>query len=104
MLRYSKACFGGSSLKYAYNKMNEEISGLRDDLFTLRKTELNLLGVISVSKGPLVAASVTSKRKKYEKNKLKGRSFLGDLLVLPFLSKFPVPSGVNTPIMKKATN
>lgn len=82
----------------------EEISGLRDDLFTPRKSALNLLGVISISKGPPVAASVTSKRKKGEKNKLKGRSSMGELLVLPFLSKFPVPSDVTTPVMMKATN
>nr|GEW17502.1 importin beta-like SAD2 homolog [Tanacetum cinerariifolium] len=82
----------------------EEISGLRDDLFTPRKSALNLLGVISISKGPPVAASVTSKRKKGEKNKQKGRSSMGELLVLPFLSKFPVPSDVTTPVMTKATN
>ncbi|XP_076942305.1 uncharacterized protein LOC143612130 [Bidens hawaiensis] len=72
----------------------EEISGWREDLFTPRKSALNLLGVISVSKGPPVVGSVTSKRKKGEKNKQKGRSSMGELLVLPFLSKFPVPSDV----------
>ncbi|XP_071706756.1 importin beta SMX1 [Rutidosis leptorrhynchoides] len=73
----------------------EEISGLREDLFTPRKSALNLLGVISISKGPPVVASVTSKRKKGEKNKQKGRSSMGELLVLPFLSKFPIPIDVN---------
>ncbi|KAL4590741.1 hypothetical protein LXL04_003683 [Taraxacum kok-saghyz] len=72
----------------------EEISGLREDLFTPRKSALNLLGVISNSKGPPVAV-VTSKRKKGEKNKQKGRSCMGELLVLPFLSKFPIPSPVS---------
>ncbi|CAH1454615.1 unnamed protein product [Lactuca virosa] len=81
----------------------EEISGLREDLFTPRKSALNLLGVISISKGPPVAASLTSKRKKGEKNKQKGRSSMGELLVLPFLSKFPIPSHTNTPV-RKTTN
>lgn len=79
----------------------EEISGLREDLFTPRKSALNLLGVISISKGPPVASLVTSKRKKGEKNKQKGRSSMGELLVLPFLSKFPIPSHINA---KKTTN
>ncbi|KAI3707610.1 hypothetical protein L6452_26236 [Arctium lappa] len=78
----------------------EEISGWREDLFTPRKSALNLLGVISISMGPPVVASVTSKRKKGEKNKQKGRSSMGELLVLPFLSKFPIPSDVNTPVTK----
>ncbi|XP_023733599.1 importin beta-like SAD2 homolog [Lactuca sativa] len=81
----------------------EEISGLREDLFTPRKSALNLLGVISISKGPPVAASLTSKRKKGEKNKQKGRSSMGELLVLPFLSKFPIPSHTNAPV-RKITN
>ncbi|CAN4112732.1 unnamed protein product [Withania somnifera] len=71
----------------------EEISGLRDDLFTARKSALNLLGVISLSKGPPVKTSTaTSKRKKGEKYKRKGYNSMGELLVLPFLSKFPVPT------------
>ncbi|KAI3687067.1 hypothetical protein L1987_80758 [Smallanthus sonchifolius] len=82
----------------------EEISGWREDLFTPRKSALNLLGVISISKGPPVVGSVTSKRKKGEKNKQKGRSCMGELLVLPFLSKFPIPSDVNTPVTNKAIN
>ncbi|KAD4385083.1 hypothetical protein E3N88_25251 [Mikania micrantha] len=82
----------------------EEISGWREDLFTPRKSALNLLGVISISKGPPVVGSVTSKRKKGEKNKQKGRSCMGELLVLPFLSKFPIPSDVNTPITNKTIN
>ncbi|KAM0046778.1 putative armadillo-like helical protein [Helianthus debilis subsp. tardiflorus] len=72
----------------------EEISGWRDDLFTPRKSALNLLGVISISKGPPVVGSVTSKRKKGEKSKQKGRSCMGELLVLPYLSKFPIPNNV----------
>ncbi|KAM3338224.1 importin beta-like SAD2 [Capsicum galapagoense] len=71
----------------------EEISGFRDDLFTARKSALNLLGVISLSKGPPVKTSTaSSKRKKGEKYKRKGYSLMGELLVLPFLSKFPVPT------------
>ncbi|XP_059632005.1 importin beta-like SAD2 homolog [Cornus florida] len=79
----------------------EEISGWREDLFTARKSALNLLGVIAMSKGPPMIASgnsssVSSKRKKGEKNKGKNRSSMGELLVLPFLSKFPIPSNVDT--------
>ncbi|KAK3007116.1 hypothetical protein RJ639_016185 [Escallonia herrerae] len=71
-----------------------EISGWREDLFTPRKSALNLLGVISMSKGPPVVA-FSSKRKKGEKNKPKGRSSMGELLVLPFLSKFIIPTDIN---------
>ncbi|XP_009804028.1 importin beta-like SAD2 homolog isoform X3 [Nicotiana sylvestris] len=77
----------------------EEISGWRDDLFTARKSALNLLGVISLSMGPPVKTSTaSSKRKKGDKHKRKGYSSMGELLVLPFLSKFPVPTdnGENT--------
>jgi hypothetical protein len=41
--------------------------------------------------GPPVV-SAASKRKKGEKSKGKGGSSIGDLLVIPFLSKFPVPT------------
>ncbi|XP_022844600.1 uncharacterized protein LOC111367768 isoform X2 [Olea europaea var. sylvestris] len=70
----------------------EEISGWREDLFTARKSSLNLLGIISISKGPpVLASSVSSKRKKGERNKRKDCSSIGELLVLPYLSKFPIP-------------
>ncbi|KAJ6899691.1 hypothetical protein NC652_025981 [Populus alba x Populus x berolinensis] len=79
----------------------EEISGWREDLFTARKSAMNLLGVISMSKGPPMGtssngSSASSKRKKSEKNKSNNqRCSMGELLVLPFLSKFPIPSGTN---------
>lgn len=39
------------------------------------------------------ASSASSKRKKGEKNKRNNHpSSIGELLVLPFLSKFPIPS------------
>lgn len=87
----------------------EEISGWKDDLFTARKSALNLLGVISMSKGPPVVgcdhnSSLSSKRKKGDKTKGKARSSMGELLVLPFLSKFAIPSDVNaheTKILKE---
>ncbi|KAL5549373.1 hypothetical protein UlMin_004604 [Ulmus minor] len=65
-------------------------SGWRDDLFTTRKSAINLLG------GPPIRAacngsSASSKRKKGERNKGSQRSSMGELLVLPFLSKFPIP-------------
>uniref|UniRef100_A0A0D9XVL2 Importin N-terminal domain-containing protein n=1 Tax=Leersia perrieri TaxID=77586 RepID=A0A0D9XVL2_9ORYZ len=69
----------------------DEISGWAEDLFTSRKSAINLLGVIALSKGPPVA-SAASKRKKGDKSKGKGeRSSIGELLVIPFLSKFPIP-------------
>lgn len=102
-----------------------EISGFREDLFSPRKSALNLLGVISISKvsityndfttdntyeflvnialclqGPPVAASVLSKRKKGEKNRQKNRSSMGELLVIPFLSKFPIPTDITTSVTK----
>lgn len=79
----------------------EEISGWREDLFTARKSAINLLGVISMSKGPSMGSSingfsVSSKRKKGEKrNEKDRRCSMGELLVLPFLSKFPIPSDAN---------
>ncbi|KAF8644970.1 hypothetical protein HU200_066275 [Digitaria exilis] len=68
----------------------DEISGWTEDLFTARKSAINLLGVIALSKGPPVA-SAASKRKKGDKRKSE-RSSIGELLVIPFLSKFPIPS------------
>ncbi|XP_023642078.1 uncharacterized protein LOC17893252 [Capsella rubella] len=74
----------------------EEISGWREDLFTARKSAMNLLGVLAMSKGPPVsttnkASSAACKRKKGEKSRRNNQRCMGDLLVLPFLSKFPVP-------------
>jgi hypothetical protein len=114
----------------AFNHIQEEISGWREDLFTARKSAINLLGVISMSKvatsyssanffepfllisnivylvfwylqGPPLGtssngSSASSKRKKGEKNKRHGqRRSMGELFVLPFLSKFPIPSDSN---------
>ncbi|XP_043710645.1 importin beta-like SAD2 [Telopea speciosissima] len=74
----------------------EEISGWKEDSFTARKSAINLLGVISISKGPPVVAS-SSKRKKGDKKKGKEQySSVGELLVLPFLSQFPIPSAVGS--------
>ncbi|XP_021594154.1 importin beta-like SAD2 isoform X3 [Manihot esculenta] len=78
----------------------EEISGWREDLFTARKSAISLLGVISMSKGPHMVTSCNGsaasyKRKKGEKNRRNNRHSMGDLLVLPFLSKFPIPWDAN---------
>nr|XP_023883800.1 uncharacterized protein LOC111996099 isoform X2 [Quercus suber] len=79
----------------------DEISGWREDLFTARKSSINLLGVISMSKGPPMGTSsngpsASSKRKKGEKNKRHNQHrYMGELFVLPFLSKFPIPSDAN---------
>ncbi|THU62635.1 hypothetical protein C4D60_Mb01t07170 [Musa balbisiana] len=89
----------------------DEISGWTEDLFTARKSAINLLSVIAMSKfeyvylvnllsqlevtiylqGPRIATA-TSKRKKADKSKGKQQeSSIGELLVIPFLSKFPMP-------------
>ncbi|CAJ2650143.1 importin beta-like SAD2 homolog [Trifolium pratense] len=85
----------------------DEISGWREDLFTARKSAVNLLGVISMSKGPPMETSIDSlsaKRKKGQKNKKSNqRRSMGELLVLPFLSKFPIPS-VSNVSQKKVLN
>ncbi|KAL6190783.1 hypothetical protein ACLB2K_037177 [Fragaria x ananassa] len=87
----------------------EEISGWREDLFTARKSAINLLGVISMSKGPQMgtsanASSASSKRKKGEKKKRNNQTCsVGELVVLPFLSKFPIPSDAN-PSQTRITN
>ena len=109
--------------------MQDGISGWREDLFTARKSAINLLGVISMSKvalwyslinvfeplllisnigyvvfwslqGPPMGTSSngssSSKRKKGEKNKRYDQHrFMGELFVLPFFSKFPIPSDAN---------
>ncbi|RZC88230.1 hypothetical protein C5167_016031 [Papaver somniferum] len=65
-----------------------------DGSFTARKSAINLLGVITMAKGPPTASSSSTKRKKGDKSKGKAQaSSIGDLLVLPFLSRFPIPSG-----------
>ncbi|KAK9136588.1 hypothetical protein Sjap_007182 [Stephania japonica] len=79
----------------------DDISGWKEDLFTARKSAINLLGVISISKGPPMTASsngsaTSMKRKKGDRNRGKvQRRCIGELLVLPYLSKFPVPTGVS---------
>lgn len=70
----------------------EEISGWAEDLFTARKSAINLLGVIAISKGPPVAAASSKRKKGIKANGKERRSSVGELLVIPFLSKFPLPS------------
>lgn len=75
----------------------DETSGWKDDLYTPRKSALNLLGVIASSKGPPMAGTsnkiVSTKRKKGGKNRQgrEGQGSAGELLVIPFLSKFIFP-------------
>jgi hypothetical protein len=64
-----------------------EINELKRDL---RRCLLIYYHIFLFQGPPVVSAA--SKRKKGEKNKGKGGSSIGDLLVIPFLSKFPVPS------------
>ncbi|XP_038723827.1 uncharacterized protein LOC120015460 isoform X2 [Tripterygium wilfordii] len=75
-----------------------EVLSWREDLFTARESAINLLGVISMSKGPPMMISAKgsaslSKRKKGEKNR--DHCYMGELLVFPFLSKFPLPYDAN---------
>ncbi|KAK8954694.1 hypothetical protein KSP39_PZI001620 [Platanthera zijinensis] len=68
------------------------ISGWTEDLYTSRKSAINLLGVIANLKGP--PSSAASKQKKRNRNKKKEcHSTVGELLVMPFLSRFPIPCG-----------
>ncbi|KAJ3687433.1 hypothetical protein LUZ61_016597 [Rhynchospora tenuis] len=70
----------------------DESTGWAEDLFSARKSAINLLSTIAISKGP-PAVPATSKRKKGDKNKKKQHnSSMGELLVIPFLSKFSIPS------------
>ncbi|KAL2650845.1 hypothetical protein R1flu_018973 [Riccia fluitans] len=74
----------------------DEASGWKEDLLVPRQSAINLLGLIATSKGPptTVAAKKVAamKRKKAGKGKGKdGQGTAGELLVLPFLSQFPLP-------------
>ncbi|XP_022958879.1 importin beta-like SAD2 homolog isoform X1 [Cucurbita moschata] len=78
----------------------EEVSGWREDLYTARKSAINLLGVIALSKGPptvthMNGSSASSKRKKGSKRTNNQCATMGELVVLPFLSKYPIPSDAN---------
>ncbi|KAK9725349.1 hypothetical protein RND81_05G137800 [Saponaria officinalis] len=75
----------------------EEVSGWREDLFIARKSSMNLLGVISMSKGPPVRKKGRAllKRKQSEKKGKDLCSSVGELLVFPFLSKFSIPHDAN---------
>ncbi|KAJ3681318.1 hypothetical protein LUZ60_015807 [Juncus effusus] len=80
----------------------DEASGWAEDLFTSRKSARNLLGVIATSKGPPVVSAV-SKRKKGEKNKGKQQSSsMGELLIIPFLSNFRIPSDGDKDVSSKS--
>lgn len=74
----------------------ENPSGWKEDLLTPRQSALNLLGLIATSKGPPTAGGAknvaTMKRKKGGKGKNKdGEGTAGEVLVMPFLSRFPLP-------------
>lgn len=70
-------------------------------LYMYSKEHIFLAGVLCLQ-GPPVGTSTnslsaSSKRKKNEKNKRSNQHpSIGELLVLPFLSKFPIPSDANT--------
>ncbi|XP_038874632.1 importin beta-like SAD2 homolog isoform X2 [Benincasa hispida] len=79
----------------------EEVSGWREDLYTARKSAINLLGVIAMSKGPPTlthtnGSSASSKRKKGGNKRTNNQcATMGELVVLPFLLKYPIPSDAN---------
>jgi hypothetical protein len=96
----------------AFNHIQEEISGWREDLFTTWYSSVNVFErfllisnivyvVIWFLQGPPLGtsssgSSASSKRQKGEKNKRYGQHrFMGELFALPFLSKFPIPSDAN---------
>ncbi|CAM6082528.1 unnamed protein product [Calypogeia fissa] len=75
----------------------DEASGWKDDLLIPRQSAINLLGLIATSKGPPTSAAAKKvaamKRKKGGKGRGKdGQGTAGDLLVVPFLSQFPLPT------------
>lgn len=88
----------------------DEVSGWRDDLYTPRKSALNILGLIALSKGPPMSGTtnqiVSTKRKKGGKvpNGKGGAGSAGELLVLPFLSKFVCPLGDSAVIADTVMN
>uniref|UniRef100_A0A9I9DMS1 Importin beta-like SAD2 homolog n=1 Tax=Cucumis melo TaxID=3656 RepID=A0A9I9DMS1_CUCME len=78
----------------------EEVSGWKEDLYTARKSAINLLGVIAMSKGPPTVtsangSSASSKRKKGNKRTNNQCATMGELVVLPFLLKYSIPSDAN---------
>ncbi|MCO5600948.1 hypothetical protein L7F22_055065 [Adiantum nelumboides] len=81
----------------------DNTTGWRDDLYTPRRSALNLLGLISTSKGPPIFVGSNdvsaTKRKKAGKNgNIKdSQGTAGELLIVPFLSKFSVPTE-NSPL------
>ncbi|XP_024522406.1 uncharacterized protein LOC9646477 [Selaginella moellendorffii] len=68
----------------------DESCGWRDDLLTPRRSALNLLGVIATSKGPAGAGKTPNKRKKGKNKDARGTA--GELLVMPYLSRYPLPT------------
>eukprot|EP01018_Ginkgo_biloba_P009463 Gb_12572 [translate_table: standard] len=76
----------------------DEASGWREDLYTPRRSAINLLSVIALSKGPPMAGTAnkiaSAKRKKGGKSGKgrEGQGSAGELLVIPFLSKYLLPS------------
>ncbi|CAJ2645683.1 unnamed protein product [Trifolium pratense] len=76
-----------------------------EDLFTASKSAVNLLGVISMSKGPhqwRLPLTVYQPRGKKNKRSNHSRS-KGELLVLLFSSKFLIPSVSNVSQKKVLT-
>ncbi|XP_049935923.1 uncharacterized protein LOC116263270 [Nymphaea colorata] len=75
-----------------------ECSRWREELFTARKSAINLLGVMAKSKGPPLSNSrnagpaISGKRKKVPSILKERKAFaFGDSLVMPFLSKYSIP-------------
>ena len=74
-----------------------EISFYKDtSISVLVAASLNYNGIPSLSQGPPVVSTSAAKRKKGGKSKRKDEfSSIGELLILPFLSKFPLPLNIS---------
>ncbi|KAH0457004.1 hypothetical protein IEQ34_014911 [Dendrobium chrysotoxum] len=74
----------------------DDISGLTEDLFTARKSAINLLGVIAMSKG-LSVVSTASKYKKHDRNKKKSVTAVSENYQwCHSYQSFPYPVGQKT--------
>ncbi|KAK1293431.1 hypothetical protein QJS10_CPB17g00921 [Acorus calamus] len=90
----------GDAEEYIRKNLPSELDDMSEwtaDFFTARKSAISLLGIISISKGSPVlmsgGSSSSVKRKKGDKRKGKQQyNSIAELLVIPFLSKFPIPS------------
>ncbi|KAJ7567515.1 hypothetical protein O6H91_02G151300 [Diphasiastrum complanatum] len=88
----------------------DDASGWRVDLFTPRRSALNLLGLVATSKGPPTVSggkkNAAIKRKKGSKAGLgkDDQGTAGELLVIPFLSRYALPPDGDPTTMEPLMN